>query len=91
MNVRIIAAALLVVGLSAALVAAQDVRSVPRISIDDVKTLMAKKQVVLVDVRDPVSFSQGHIPGAMNVPFDFLPDHTDAWKKDKRLIVVYCA
>ena len=90
MKVRIIAT-LLVVGLSAAVVVAQDIRSVPRISIDELKALMAKKQVVLVDVRDPLSFSQGHMPGAMNVPFDFLPDHTDAWKKDKRLIVVYCA
>ena len=90
MKVRIIAT-LLVIGLSAAVVVAQDIRSVPRISIDELKALMAKKQVVLVDVRDPLSFSQGHMPGAMNVPFDFLPDHTDAWKKDKRLIVVYCA
>jgi rhodanese-related sulfurtransferase len=81
----------LAVGLAAALVSAQDIRSVPRISIDEVKALMVKKQVLLVDVRDPLSFSQGHIPGAMNVPFDFLPDHTDAWKKDKRLLVVYCA
>jgi rhodanese-related sulfurtransferase len=69
----------------------QDVRDVPRISIDDVKTLMAKKQVLLIDVRDPMAFGEGHIPGAMNVPFDFLPDHAEAWKKDKRLLVTYCA
>jgi len=69
------AAMLLIVGLSAALAAAQDdIRTVPRISVDDVKTLMAKKQVVLIDVRDPMSFSEGHMPGAINVPFDFLPD-----------------
>jgi rhodanese-related sulfurtransferase len=90
MRARMIAIAL-GVALAATFVSAQDIRSVPRISIDDFKTLMAKKQVILVDVRDPVSFSEGHIPGAINVPFDFLPDHTDAWKKDKRLIVVYCA
>ena len=86
-----ITAIVLGVALAATFVSAQDARNVPRISIDDFKALMAKKQVILVDVRDPLSFSQGHIPGAMNVPFDFLPDHTDAWKKDKRLIVVYCA
>jgi rhodanese-related sulfurtransferase len=87
-----ITAILLVVGLSAALAAAQDdIRTVPRISVDDVKTLMAKKQVLLIDVRDPMSFSQGHMPGAINVPFDFLPDHAEAWKKEKRLLVTYCA
>ena len=71
--------------------AGQDIHSVPRITIDEVKVLMAKKQVVLIDVRDPVAFGTGHIPGAMNVPFDFIPNHVEDWKKDKRLLVTYCA
>ena len=71
--------------------AAQSVSNVPRISIDEVKALMAKKQVVLIDVRDPQSFAEGHIPGAINVPFDHIPNHVDAWKKEKRLLVTYCA
>lgn len=70
---------------------AQAVRNVPRISIDEVKALMAKKQVLLIDVRDPQSFAEGHMPGAVNVPFDHIPNHVDAWKKDKRLLVTYCA
>jgi rhodanese-related sulfurtransferase len=69
----------------------QDVRDVPRITIDEVKRLMAKKQVVLIDVRDPMAFGEGHIPGALSVPFDFLPNHVEEWKKDKRLLVTYCA
>jgi rhodanese-related sulfurtransferase len=76
---------------STALLAGQSLKSVPRITIDELKPLMAKKQVVLVDVRDPQSFAEGHIPGALNVPFDFLPEHVDEWKKDKRLLVTYCA
>jgi rhodanese-related sulfurtransferase len=88
---RRMTAILLGVCLSAALVFAQDVRSVPRISIDEVKALMAKKQVLLIDVRDPMSFSQSHMPGAINVPFDFLPDHAEDWKKEKRVLVTYCA
>ena len=69
----------------------QDIHSVPRITIDEVKSLIAKKQVVFVDVRDPVAFGAGHIPGAINVPFDFIPNHVEDWKKDKRLLVTYCA
>jgi len=76
---------------AAATSAAQAIRDVPRISIDETKALMAKKQVVLVDVRDPQAFAEGHIPGAINVPFDHIPNHIDAWKADKRMLVVYCA
>ncbi len=76
---------------AASAAAGQDIHSVPRITIDEVKTLIAKKQVVLIDVRDPASFGDGHIPGAMNVPFDFIPNHVEDWKKDKRLLVTYCA
>jgi rhodanese-related sulfurtransferase len=70
---------------------AQAMRNVPRITIDEVKKLMAAKQVVLIDVRDPMAFAEGHMPGAINVPFDFLPNHVEAWKKEKRLLVTYCA
>ena len=71
--------------------AAQVPTSVTRISIDDVKALMVKKQVVLVDVRDKQSFAQGHIPGAMNIVFDDIPSYIEQLQKDKRQIVTYCA
>jgi thiosulfate sulfurtransferase len=90
MNTRIAATALLTV-LASVVVAGQAMRSVPRISIDEVKALMAKKQVVLIDVRDPQSFAEGHMPGAINVPFDHIPKYVDQWKKEKRLLVTYCA
>lgn len=90
MRTRIATIALITV-MTSAVVAGQAMRNVPRISIDDVKALMAKKQVVLIDVRDPQSFADGHIPGAINVPFDHIPNHVDEWRKDKRLLVTYCA
>lgn len=90
MKIRIAAVAMLAV-LASGVLSAQSARDVPRISIDDVKQLMAKKQVVLIDVRDPQSFADGHIPGAINVPFDHIPNHVEQWKKEKRLLVTYCA
>jgi rhodanese-related sulfurtransferase len=91
MNTRAIALTVLLVASTGVLLTGQAVRNVPRISIDDVKALMAKKQVVLIDVRDPQSFAEGHMPGAINVPFDHIPNHVDAWKNEKRLLVTYCA
>jgi rhodanese-related sulfurtransferase len=70
---------------------AQSPTTVERISIDAVKALMAKKQVVLVDVRDKQSFAQGHIPGAMNIVFDDIPNYIEQLQKDTRQIVTYCA
>lgn len=90
MKIRIAVVALLAV-MATVVVAGQAMRNVPRISIDEVKALMAKKQVVLIDVRDPQSFAEGHMPGAINVPFDYIPKHVDQWKKEKRLLVTYCA
>jgi thiosulfate sulfurtransferase len=90
MKTRVVAVAMIAL-ISTVAVAGQAMRNVPRISIDEVKALMAKKQVVLIDVRDPQSFAEGHIPGAINVPFDFIPNHVEEWKKEKRLLVTYCA
>jgi rhodanese-related sulfurtransferase len=69
----------------------QNPASVPRISIDEVKALIAKKQVVLVDVRDKQSFAYGHMPGAINIVFDDIPNYIERLQKDKRLVVTYCA
>ena len=70
---------------------AQALRNVPRITIDEVKALMAKNQVLLVDVRDKQSFAESHLPGAINILFDDIPNHVDQLKKEKRVIVTYCA
>jgi rhodanese-related sulfurtransferase len=91
MRTRALVASVIVALSCAVALAGQTTKDVPRITIDEVKKLMAGKRVVLIDVRDPQSFSEGHIPGAINVPFDHLPNHVDEWKKDKRLLVTYCA
>ncbi len=37
----------------------------------ELKRMMAgEKRLVIVDVREPELYSQGHIPGAINIPFD---------------------
>ena len=69
----------------------QSVKDVSRISIAEVKALMAKKAVILVDVRDKASFAAGHMPGAMNIVFDDIPNYIDTLGKQNRLVVTYCA
>lgn len=47
--------------------------------------------LVVLDVRTPEEFAAGHVPGAVNIPHDQLPNRiaeiTNAKNKD---VVVYC-
>jgi len=72
---------------------------VPRISAADAKDLMAKGDVLVVDVRDPAEVAKsGKVPGAVNVPRGMLefradpqsPYHDKAFDPGKTAIL-YCA
>ncbi len=62
----------------------------PDISVKEVKSLVASKKAVLIDVNGSESFAKGHIPGALN--FDAVgKDLAKALPEDKNtLIVAYC-
>lgn len=74
------------------------------VNYDQVKKLAEHPDphTVLIDVREPVEFEEGHIPGALNVPFKSSPgalelspeDFSEAFgfpKPDKKdLLVFYC-
>ena len=81
----------LVILLAAASVSAQAIRNVPRISIDELKALMEKNAVLVIDVRDAGSFAKGRIPGAVNVDYTKVLDEADRFKGETRTIVTYCA
>jgi rhodanese-related sulfurtransferase len=43
----------------------------------------------LLDVRTPQEFASGHVPGAVNVPYDQVASHLAEIPKDKD-VVLYC-
>ncbi len=72
---------------------------VPDISPDDVKAIMGRDDVLIVDVRDDAEVaSTGKVRGALHVSRGMLefradettPYHNEAFSKDKT-IVLYCA
>ena len=63
----------------------QAIRNVPRISIDELKALMDKNAVLVIDVRDPDSFKKGRIPGAVNVDYTQVLQQADASKAKRGL------
>ena len=64
--------------------------SFPDISLDSLKANIAAKKVTLLDVNGPVSFANGHIPGAIDYSIH-TADLASILPSDKgALIVAYC-
>lgn len=69
----------------------QAIRAVPRITIDDLKVLMAENAVVVLDVREPGAFAKGRIPGAINIDYTEILAKAAQFAGERRVIVAYCA
>jgi len=63
------------------------------ITLQQAKTLFDRDQAVFVDARPEFEYAEGHIPGAINIPFDEVEYYGSAIASlDKhKPLVVYCA
>jgi rhodanese-related sulfurtransferase len=63
-----------------------------QISMDEaVKMMKDEKDYIILDVRRPDEYAEGHIPGAINVPNEEMGDAEIPELPDKsQLILVYC-
>ena len=57
-----------------------------RLTKDQLMTLLDQK-VLILDVRSPQEFAQGHAPGSVNVPLDRLAEHMPKLDKSKPILV----
>lgn len=55
----------------------------------ELKGMMEHGNVILVDVRAKEDYAISHIPGAISIPKDELPEKLDELSKDK-VTIVYC-
>lgn len=49
--------------------------SFTEITVDDLAAL--SEEIHLIDVREVDEYESGHIPGAINIPLQQIPDHVD--------------
>ena len=63
---------------------------VRRVTVDELKELLASNGAYMIDVRNQVSYDAGHIKGARLIPETQVKNHFAEMPKDK-LIVTYCA
>ena len=75
-----------------------DAIDAPRINQSEFQTLIAAKNVVIVDTRNAESFAAGHIPGARLLPLEGQMTWPDSYEKtvatliaSKKPVVTYCA
>ena len=62
------------------------------VSMDDIVKIMDEnKNYVIVDVRTPDEYKEGHIPNAINIPNETINEAVYNKLKDKnQLILIYC-
>ena len=63
-----------------------------RITADEAQVMMAKTENYLIlDVRTPEEFAEGHIPHAINIPMDQIGEDPPRQLPDRnQMIFVYC-
>jgi 3-mercaptopyruvate sulfurtransferase SseA len=61
-----------------------------RVTVAELKDLLAKNEAIVVDVRNQSSFDLGHIRGARLIPEAEVINHADELPRNK-LIVTYCS
>ena len=62
---------------------------IPQIQIQDAKKKFDEKSSLFVDIRDPGSYSQAHVPGAVHLHDGNVQEFLQNTDKEKA-IVVYC-
>jgi rhodanese-related sulfurtransferase len=65
-------------------------RSGRKISAQSLGVLLNQENAMLVDLRDPKDYREGHISGSRNIPYSRLKDHLDELRELNRPIVMIC-
>jgi rhodanese-related sulfurtransferase len=59
------------------------------ISANDIDRYIGKNNVVIIDLRDREEYLSGHIPSAVNIPYEDLEEQKASLKR-YHLLVFYC-
>lgn len=65
----------------------------PVLRLQEAFAMFQSPEVVFIDARDPADYEWGHIPGAINFPFDYYDEYADSVlpRVDKSAqVVTYC-
>jgi 3-mercaptopyruvate sulfurtransferase SseA len=63
--------------------------AVERLNVEDAWEAYQAGDAVFVDTRDSASYAEGHIPGALLIPFEEIENQLSALDPDQQ-IITYC-
>lgn len=66
-----------------------DLMSLLTIAAKDLEKYIRGNQGVIIDIREEEEYKQGHIPGAINIPFEGVNETKMPFSKDTT-IIFYC-
>ena len=58
------------------------------VSVDEALRLWQAKEAILIDVRTPAEYRDGHIPGVVNIPLAELEKRLGEIPKDKKVVLI---
>jgi len=70
-----------------------DVSRPIQIQISKVKAFFDAKAGAIIDAREPSEYAEGHIPGALNLPYDEVvtdPERLEKFDPQGKPIIIYC-
>ena len=59
------------------------------IRTNDIDKYIGKPNVLIIDLREPEEYDMGHIPGAINIPYEELDNYVDSFQQNY-LLIFYC-
>ena len=58
------------------------------VTVQEAQRLWETKEAILIDVRTPGEYQDGHIPGVANIPLDELEKRIGEIPKDKKVVLI---
>jgi len=58
------------------------------VSIDQALQMWQNKEAIIIDVRTPQEYTEGHIPGVANIELDQLANRSSEVPTDKKVLLI---
>ncbi|OEF96962.1 rhodanese-like domain-containing protein [Desulfuribacillus alkaliarsenatis] len=58
------------------------------VDAQEANSLMEKENYVMIDVRTPEEFAEGHVPGSINIPVGEIEERLDELDRDKSYLMM---